>query len=149
MARRNPYRPGTVSYGKLRRAELNRRRALAEANVARAKRPEAKRRAQRRASVARTEIKKIERREEIRQSLTDHALASFNRSTLRQQDFELLVHRVDREFPNAQYFSDGRIQHTGVPDDIPDPFASLGPLRGHGWQLLYSRQGSRRKSAAD
>jgi len=64
-------------------------------------------------------------------------LEAFNRSTLRQQDFDVLVRRVERQYPN------------GVPQDIPDPFAAAGPMRGKAWSFLYSRQGIRRKNAAD
>jgi hypothetical protein len=159
MARFRPrgLRPGTEDYKRKRRGWLNQQRALAEANAARAsaarvKRPDVIRRTKRRASVARTEIKKIDTREEIRQSLTGDALTAFNRSTLRQQDIELLVRRIDREFPNATYYASGKIEHTGVPKDIPDPFAIIdgpqGPRRGQAWRLLYSRQGARRRYSA-
>src|SRR5438105_734862 len=43
--RRNPYRPGTLSYERQRRAELNQRRALSEARALPATRPDTKQRA--------------------------------------------------------------------------------------------------------
>jgi hypothetical protein len=59
---RNPYRPGTANYARLRVANLKKQTALARVNAARAKTPETRRRAKRRASAAQRALRAIERR---------------------------------------------------------------------------------------
>ncbi len=132
--RRNPYRPGTPSYERQHRAELSRRRALAEARAARAKNPEARRRAQRRAAAARRGIRAIETREEFRVALSDRDRSLFNALSINEQDrFRAAVQR----YPDY------------VPPSAPDPFAEWPFYRGSLWRLYYStRAGIRRRAAA-
>lgn len=121
MARRNPYRPGTLSYESQRRVDLNRIRALAEANAARAKRPEARRRAKRQASTARRGIRVIEGRSEYRERLSEDDRSRFNRFTLSEQDE---LRRYLQQYPD------------GIPPDVPGVFA--GRNRGALWRMYYS-----------
>jgi len=132
--RRNPYRPGTPAYAQTRRAELNRRRALAEATAARAKKPEARQRAQRRASAARRDIRQIEARAEFRAALNDHDRAVFNALSINEQDrFRAAVQRYPEHVPSSD----------------PDPFDGRPSLRGSLWRLYYAtRGGIRRREVA-
>lgn len=124
-SRQNPYRRGSPSYDRLRRAELNRRRALAEARASRATRSETKRPAQQQAAAARRGLRQIEARAEFRSNLSPSGRAIFDRLPLKEQNREL---HVKREYPS------------GVPRDDPDPLA--GPHRNALWRIYYS-SGSR------
>jgi hypothetical protein len=129
-SRRNPYRPGTESYARLRKATLKRRAALAQATAARAKSPKARGRAKRRARAAQQGIQEIEKREEYRSNLNDIDRSSFDRLSIKRQR---LVLAVTRKYPDS------------VPKDLPDPFA--GPKREALWRLSYStRAGIRLKA---
>jgi hypothetical protein len=132
--RRIPYRPGTLSYERQRRAELNRRRALAEARASRAKKPETRQRAQRQAANARRGLRQIETRAEFRDQLSERDRAEFSALPITQQDrFRAAVQR----FP----------EH--VPPSDPDPFEGRPSYRGSLWRLYYStRAGIRRRAAA-
>jgi hypothetical protein len=135
MPRHNPYRPGTLSYERLRRADLRRREKLAVARVARAKTPEVRRRAQRQAASARRSLRQIETRGDFRASLNKTNREMFDNVPIKQQQ-RLMT--VARSYPEK------------VPADIPDPFADhfyqrrfyRGPL----WNLYYStRAGIRQR----
>jgi hypothetical protein len=129
---RNPYRPGTARHARFQEAALKRRAALARANAARAKSPEARRRAQRRASAARAEIKKIETREQYRVNLSADDRREFGRLSIAEQD---LLRRAMQQYPS------------GIPRDVPDPFAR--PRRSATWRLYYStRAGIRLRPVA-
>lgn len=129
--RRNPYRPGTASYARFRSAELRRRRALAEAAAARAKKPQARRRAKQRASAARRALQSIEKRGEYRSKLNDRDRAIFDRLPITQQD-RLMT--VMRRYPDT------------IPRDVPDPF--VGPQRANLYRLSYAtRAGIRLRPA--
>ena len=119
--RRNPYRPGTTSYARFREATLKRKAALARANAARAKRPEARRQAKQQISAAQRELKIIETREEFRAKLDERGRSTFNRLPISQQTRLI---KVNREYPES------------VPRDIPDPF--IGSQREPVWRLYYS-----------
>jgi hypothetical protein len=122
MARqRNPYRPGTASYARVRKAALKRRATLAEATAARAKTPETRRRARKQGSAAQRGLRAIEQRTEFRSQLNQNDLNSFDRLSIAQQQRMLEIARV---FPDY------------VPADIPDPFT--GSQRGASWRLYYS-----------
>jgi hypothetical protein len=123
--RRNPYRPGTPSYERLRRAELNRRLALAKSTADRAIDPEKRHKSLRRAATARRGLGQIEARAEFRSKLGPSGRAIFDRLPLKEQDREL---HVRREYPD------------GIPRDAPDPFA--GQHRDPLWRTYYS-SGSR------
>jgi hypothetical protein len=132
--RRNPYRPGSASYERLRRAELNRRRALAEARASRATQPETKQRAQRQASAARRGMRQIETRAAFRNQLSERDRAVFNTLPIKEQDrFRAAVERYPEH----------------VPPSDPDPFEGRSSYRGSLWPLYYStRAGIRRRAAA-
>jgi len=132
--RRNPYRPGTLSYERQRRADLNRSRALAEARAGRAKNPETRQRAQRQAANARRGLRQIETRAEFRDQLSERDRVVFNTLPIKEQDrFRSAVQR----FP----------EHV-TPSD-PDPFEGRPSYRGSLWRLYYStRAGIRRRAAA-
>src|SRR5262245_58423232 len=137
MARRwrNIYRPGSARYAQLRKAELERRAALARANAARAKKPEARRRTKRKAAAAERSLHQIAAREDIRSRLAGLHRERFNRE-LSLADQDLLVAAM-RLYPDA------------VPSDVPDPFASTGDDRNLLYWLLYSMQaGMRARRAA-
>lgn len=129
-ARRNPYRPGTTSYQRQRRAELNRLRALAQARASHAKRPEARRQA----AAARRSIRQIETRAEFRAAFSDRDRSVFDALSIKEQDrFRAAVQR----YPDY------------VPPSAPDPFAERPFYRGSLWRLYYStRSGIRRKAPA-
>ena len=130
--RRNPYRPGTANYARLRAAKLKRQAALAQANAARAKTPETRRRAKHRASDARRALRAIERRSEFRTKLNESDRGKFDHLSITQQE---RLMQVLREFPDR------------VPKDIPDPF--VGPQREALWRLSYStRAGIRLRRSA-
>jgi hypothetical protein len=130
--RRNPYRPGTVSYARFRTAILKRRAALAQATAARAKAPEKRRRAKQRATAARRALRGIETREEFRSKLNEDDRAVFKRMPITRQERLL---KIQREYPES------------VPRDLPDPFA--GPQREALWRLSYStRAGIRLRAVA-
>ena len=130
--RRNPYRPGTASYARLREGTLRSRAALAQANAARAKTRETRRRATQRASAAQRALRTIETREEYRSKLAERERSIFDRLPITAQDRLLAVNRAYPE---------------GVPPDIPDPF--IGSHRESGWQLFYaSRAGIRQRALA-
>jgi hypothetical protein len=130
--RRNPYRPGTVSYARRREAILKQRAALARANAARANTPETRRRARQRVSAVRRALRAIEEREGYRSKLYEPERAVFDGLSLRGQD-KLL--RVLQDLPE------------GVPSDLPDPFA--GAKRSATWRLYYAtRAGIRQRALA-
>jgi hypothetical protein len=131
-SRRNPYRPGTASYARLREATLKRRVALAQAMAARAKTPETRLRAKRRASSAQRALQAIEKRDEFRTKLNESDRGKFDHLSITQQE---RLMQVLREFPDR------------VPKDIPDPF--VGPQREALWRLSYStRAGIRLRRSA-
>jgi hypothetical protein len=133
MARRNPYRRGSPAYERLRRAELNRLRALAEAAATRAKRPEARQRVQRRAASARRAIRAIDRRREFRAALSDRDRSVFNALPIKEKD---RFRAVAQQYPEQ------------VPPSAPDPFAERPTYRGSLWRLYYAtRAGIRRRAA--
>jgi hypothetical protein len=138
-ARRNPYRPGTPSYERQRRADLNRLRALSEAMAARAKKPEARRRAKRQAESARRGLRQIDTRSEFRGSLSDLDRALFDRLPVAQQQRLMTVARA---YPEK------------IPADVPDPFADRhiyqrNFYRGSLWRLYYgTRAGIRQRATA-
>lgn len=133
MARRGiRYRPGGARYAQVRKAELARRAALAQANAARAKKPETRRRMKKKAADAERSLRKIEALEEIRSRLTGLHRQVFDRElSLKNQN--LLV-RAWGLFPD------------GVPpsSELPDPLASAGDKRNVLWWLLYSMQAGMR-----
>jgi hypothetical protein len=130
--RRNPYRPGTASYARLRKANLKRRAALAQANAARAKTPETRRQSKQRATAARRALRAVESREEYRSKLNELDRAEFGRMPITQQERLLMI---KREYPDS------------VSKDLPDPFA--GPHRNVLWRLHYStRAGIRLRATA-
>jgi hypothetical protein len=132
--RQNPYRPGTLSYERQRRGELNRRRALAEARADRAKKPEIRQLAQRQAATARRGLRQIETRAGFRDQLSERHRAEFSALSITQQDrFRAAVQRY------PEY----------VPPSDPDPFEERRSYRGSLWRLYYStRAGIRRRAAA-
>ena len=131
-SRRNPYRPGTASYARLRQADLKRKVALAQATASRAKTPETRRRAKHRASAAQRALRAIERRSEFRTKLNESDRGKFEHLTITQQE---RLMKVLQEFPDR------------VPKDIPDPF--VGPQREALWRLSYStRAGIRLRRSA-
>jgi hypothetical protein len=119
--RRNPYRSGTASYARFRKAALKRKSALAQATAARAKTPETGRRAKQRAAAAQRALQAIETREEFRSKLNEPDRLSFGQMPITQQERLL---KVQREYPES------------VPKDLPDPF--VGPQRDVLWRLSYS-----------
>ena len=119
--RRNPYRPGTASYARLRKATLKRRAALARATAARTKSSEGRARAKRRVRAAQRAIQEIETREDFRSELNDRERESFDYLPIKEQRRLLEVNRV---YPDS------------VPKDLPDPF--VGPKREALWRLSYS-----------
>jgi hypothetical protein len=130
--RRNPYRPGTLSYERQRRAELNRRRALAEARAGRGKDADKRYQAQKQAATARRALRRIEARAEYRAALSDRDRSEFNALTLKEQD---RLRTVLERYP----------EH--VPPEEPEPFPSR--HRGASWRLYYAtRAGIRRRAAA-
>jgi hypothetical protein len=130
--RRNPYRPGSASYARFRETTLKRRAALANANAARAKKPEARRRAKKQASAANRAIRAIERRSEFQSKLNELDRYAFDHWSIGQQEQFL---RVTEAFPSR------------VPADAPDPFP--GSQRSLSWRLYYStRAGMRPRAAA-
>lgn len=132
LSRRNPYRPGTISYARFRRAALKRRAALAKANIDRANTPETRRRTRRRVSATQRALQAVERREEFRSKLSERDRGTFAHLTIGQQE---LIIAVNREYPDS------------VPKDIPDPFA--GRQREALWRLSYStRAGIRLRAVA-
>lgn len=129
---RNPYRPGTASYARLRKAILKREAALAQANATRAKTPQTRRRARRRVSAARRALRAIEKRGDFRSKLNEQDRHTFKSLSITQQDQFL---RVTEAYPDR------------VPADVPDPFP--GPQHSPTWRLYYStRAGMRPRAAA-
>jgi type II secretory pathway component PulK len=104
---RNPYRSGTASYARFRKAALKRKSALAQATAARSKRPETGWRAKQRATAAQRALRAIETREEFRSNLNESDRAAFGRKSITQQQRLL---KIQREYPES------------VPKDLPDPF---------------------------
>lgn len=131
--RRSTFRPGSASYERQRRADLNRRRALAEATAARAKKPAARHRAQRQASTARRGLRQIKTRAEFRAKLNERDRAVFNALPIKEQDrFRAAAERYPEH----------------VPPSDPDPFVGRPSYRGSLWRLYYStRAGIRRRDA--
>jgi hypothetical protein len=130
--RRNPYRPGTASYARLRIATLKRKAALAGANADRAKTPEKRRRMKQRAKTAQRTLKAIATREEFRSKLNEGDRAAFGRMPITQQERLL---KIQREYPDS------------IPRDLPDPFYGL--HRESLWRLSYStRAGIRLRATA-
>src|ERR1700685_588321 len=105
--RRNPYRPGSPSYARLREADLKRKAALARATASRAKSPETRQSANRRVSAALRALQVVESRTEYRAKLNEHERQVFDQLTVATQ--QQLV-EVRREYPDS------------VPRDLPDPF---------------------------
>jgi hypothetical protein len=129
--RRNPYRPGTASYARFRKAALKRKSTLAQATAARANVPERGRRAKQRAAAAQRALRAIETREEFRSKLNDADRLSFSRMPITQQERLL---KIQREYPGD------------VPKDLPDPF--IGPQRNLLWRLSYSTRAGIRLRAS-
>jgi hypothetical protein len=129
--RRNPYRPGTASYARFRKAALKRKSALAQATAARSKTPETGRRAKRRATGAERALRAIETREEFRSKLNEADRIEFGKLQITHQ--ELLL-KIQREFP------------ADIPKDLPDPFP--GPHRSALWRLSYSTRAGIRLRAS-
>jgi hypothetical protein len=127
---RNPYRPGTASYARVRAAGLKSRAALAAATAARAKTPETRRRAQQQRSAAQKALRAIERRAEFRSQPNEKDRSTFDRLSIAQQE---QISRVTRRFPDR------------VPSDFPDPFP--GPNRSSSWRLYYSTRAGIRLQA--
>ena len=130
-SRRNPYRPGTESYARLREATLKRQAALAQATGVRTKTPEARRRSRKRVSTARRALKAIETREEFRSKLNEQDRAAFGQLSITRQEQIL---RVTQAFPYR------------VPADIPDPFP--GAQHSPSWRLYYSTRAGMRPRPA-
>ena len=119
--RRNPYRPGTASYARFRRAALKRKSVLAQATASRAKMPEKGRRAKQRATSAQRKLQAIETREEFRSKLNEADRLAFSQMSITRQERLL---KIQREYPES------------IPKDLPDPYA--GPHRNADWRLSYS-----------
>jgi hypothetical protein len=129
---RNPYRSGSASYARFRKATLKRKAAFAQANAARAKAPETRRRAKQRATAAQRALRAIETQEEFRSKLNEHDRVTFGRMPITRQ--ERLI-KIQREYPES------------APKDLPDPF--VGPQRNVLWRLNYStRAGIRLRAPA-
>jgi hypothetical protein len=129
---RNPYRSGTASYARFRKAALKRKSALVSATAARAKTAETGRRAKQRASAAQRALRAIETREEFRSKLSEPDRLSFGQMPITRQE---RLMKIQREYPES------------VPQDLPDPF--VGPQRSVLWRLSYStRAGIRLKASA-
>jgi hypothetical protein len=129
---RNPYRSGTASYARFRKAALKRKSALAQATAARAKTPETGQRAKQRASAAQRALRAIETREEFRSKLSEPDRVSFSQMPITRQE---RLMKIQQEYPES------------VPKDLPDPFE--GPQRSVLWRLSYStRAGIRLKASA-
>jgi hypothetical protein len=129
---RNPYRSGTASYARFRRATLKRKSALAQATAARAKTPETGRRAKQRAAAAQRALQAIETREEFRSKLNEPDRLSFGQMPITRQE---ILMKIQREYPES------------VPKDLPDPF--VGPQRNFLRRLSYStRAGIRLRASA-
>ena len=124
LRRRNPYRPGSASYARLRKTTLKKQAALARATAARAKSPRARTRAKRQARAAQRALEAIKKREEFRSKLNEAERASFGRLSIKQQRRLLEVTRV---YPDS------------VPKDFPDPF--IGPKREVLWRLRWPELG--------
>jgi hypothetical protein len=130
--RRNPYRSGTASYARFRKAALKRKSALAQATAARSKRPETGHRAKQRGTAAQRALRAIETREEFRSKLSEPDRVSFSQMPITRQE---RLMKIQREYPES------------VPKDLPDPFA--GPQRSVLWRLSYStRAGIRLRASA-
>jgi hypothetical protein len=129
---RNPYRSGTASYARFRKAALKRKSALVSATAARAKTAETGRRAKQRASAAQRALRAIETREEFRSKLSEPDRLSFGQMPITRQE---RLMKIQREYPES------------VPQDLPDPF--VGTHRSVLWRLSYStRAGIRLKASA-
>jgi hypothetical protein len=152
--RRNIYRPGTASYDAFREAELRRRARLAQANIKRAKKPEAIRKTKRRAAAIDRELAKVTAREQARAGLSEADRAKFNRLGVGKQNNVLSAGL--QEYPGlrdavlqvAVRYPDGP-----PPKSVPDPFAHLGENRNAAWSLYYksiarNRRARRRREAA-
>jgi hypothetical protein len=130
--RRNPYRPGTASYARFRKAALRRKSALAQATVSRAKTPETGRRAKQRATAAQRTLRAIETREEFRSKLNEADRLAFSQMSIGRQERLL---EIQGEYPES------------IPKDLPDPY--VGPHRDADWRLSYStRAGIRLRATA-
>lgn len=134
--RRNPYRPGTPSYARYRRAELSRRANLAKGRASRAKSPEVRQRAMRQAATARRGLRQVPVLEaigEYRNRLDKPERRIFDSLPLAEKAREVAV---EAQFPE------------GVPPDVPDPFAASGKHRSPSWRLYYAtRAGFRHRRA--
>ncbi len=129
---RNPYRSGTASYARYRKAALKRKAALTQATATRAKTPETGRRAKQRVSAARRALRAIETREEFRSKLSEPDRLSFSQMPISRQE---RLMKIQQEYPET------------VPNDLPDPF--VGPQRSVLWRLSYStRAGIRLRASA-
>ena len=130
--RRNPYRPGTASYARYRKAALKRQTALDQATAVRAKAPTTRRRMKQRATAAQRSLRAIETREEYRSKLNEQDRIAFGRMPIARQE---RLMKIQREYPDS------------IPVDLPDPFA--GPQREALWRLSYStRAGIRLRATA-
>jgi hypothetical protein len=119
--RRNPYRPGTASYARLREADLRRRAALGRLIASVGRTRETRRRGKQRASAAQRAIREIETREEYRSKLSDTDRASYDRLSIADQK---RLQEIERVYPDS------------IPKDLPDPF--VGRKREPSWQLYYA-----------
>jgi hypothetical protein len=129
---RNPYRSGTASYARYRKAALKRKAALAQATAARAKTPQTGWRAKQRTAAAQRALRAIETREEFRSKLNEPDRVSFSQMPITRQE---RLMKIQREYPES------------VPKDLPDPF--VGPQRSVLWRLSYStRAGIRLRALA-
>jgi hypothetical protein len=128
--RRNPYRPGTVSYAHARETDLRRRLALGRVNAARAKTPETRRRAKRVVSAAQQALRALEEREEYRSHLIEQEREIFGQLPIREQQREVAARH---KYPD------------GIPSEVPDPF--VGRNRERMWSLFYAtRAGFRHRT---
>jgi len=134
--RRSPYRFGTPSYARHRRAEFTRLANLAKGRVERAKNPEARQRAMQQAAAARRGLRQIPLLEaigEYRSQLDRAEQRIFDSLPLAVKAQEL---EVDARYPE------------GVPPDAPDPFATSPRHRSASWRLHYAtRAGFRHRRA--
>jgi len=129
---RNPYRSGTASYARYRKAALKRKAALAQATAVRAKTPGTGERAKQRAAAAQRALRAIETREEFRSKLSEPDRVSFSQMPITRQE---RLMKIQREYPES------------VPKDLPDPF--VGTQRNVLWRLSYStRAGIRLRASA-
>jgi uncharacterized protein (DUF4415 family) len=149
--RRNIYKPGTGSYDAARAAELRRLARLAQANIKRAKKPEAIRKTKRRAAAIERDLAKVTARQQARARLSEADRAKFNRRGVGWQnralsdysqehpDYHDPVLRLLLSFPNAPPPNPDR-------DPRLDPFARYGESRNAMWNAYYRALARNRRS---